>query len=72
MYTVDLFRNGQFLVCLGHFSNKQHAINCATALFETHGGKAENSTISWQVNQIILDGEGDIDGHVTIFSREAK
>jgi hypothetical protein len=72
MYTVDLFRNGQFLVCLGHYSNQNHAINRARSSWEQNHDKPENAGISWQVNQQTFDGEGEPDSHVTIFSREAK
>lgn len=72
MYTVDLFRNGQFLVCLGHLSNKQHAISRALSSWLDSHDKPENAGICWQVNQQTFDGEGEVDGHVTIFSREAE
>lgn len=66
MYTFDLFRGENFLACLGHYSDRNHAEMAALHSFGCHADKPENIGVRWQVRQLILDSEGELDRTVLV------
>ena len=66
MYTFDLFRGENFLVCLGHFSARSHAEAACYQSFDAHYDKPENAGVRWQVRQAVYDGEGELDRSVLV------
>ena len=66
MYTFDLFRDDRFLVCLGRYSDRTHAEMAALHSFGCHADKPENAGVRWQVRQLILDSEGELDHTVLV------
>ena len=66
MYTFDLFRDDRFLVCLGRYSDRTHAEMAALHSFGCHADKPENAGVRWQVRQLILDSEGELDHCVLV------
>ena len=68
MYTFDLFRGENFLVCLGHwhFSTRSHAEAACFESFTRNAAKPENAGVRWQVRQCVYDGEGELDHTVVV------
>ena len=66
MYTFDLFRDDRFLVCLGHYSDRNHAEMAALHSFGCHADKPENAGVRWQVRQAVYDSEGELDHTVLV------
>jgi hypothetical protein len=65
-YHVDFFRGTSFLAAIHGFHNLDSAVAYAHSVWEMHREKPENKGCSWQVNEIIFDGEGEPSHHVTV------
>ena len=66
MYTFDLFRDDRFMVCLGHYSDRNHAEMAALHSFGCHADKPENAGVRWQVRQAVYDSDGELDHCVLV------
>lgn len=70
-YKVDLFRGTEFVACLHGFHHQESAVAYAHSVWHMQRDKPENKGFSWQVNEIIFDGEGEPSFHYTIVTLNA-